>query len=479
MDQAMAKVPRWSVPVNCQMRETKSFGIALVLLLAIFGPYVLPGSGLRTEHLLLYPVMIVALFSHVCRRRVPVPLVWIILLFITYGLSSSLTSLISVQPTTAGLYEFAAGLDSIALPVANIVATIFLVRMSGDPKAFLVTMCKILLILLAINSAVITLQVVVDPFLGGTLRVFWQDANVTGRSTAEVAMSNSRFSGVFNQPAEAGAAYALGLVISSAMPFNNRYRFLVQLALLAGLASTGSKFFLLAAVVSILTIAITRCGVSESFTRLAILAGAYLTSLFMAWVLGVERQIVGSLTRVLQITDSGLGPSTALGALTSDRVGGDNNNFAAIAPVLESNPIFGFGISGREMAYDSFWVETLYRGGIFGLLLMTLILAASLIILRQGKATSWPVSLGIGFFLIVSIGSLGIGTLTANRISSLFWILFTSLALVILEGGRNTKSRPSRPRLVQFAVNQCPVDVRFSDRDSMSRKGICRSLRLK
>jgi len=117
-----------------------------------------------------------------------------------------------------------------------------------------------------------------------------------------------------------------------------------------------------------------------------------------------------------------------LNTYTAGRIG-TGGNFESIADVVMSNsPILGFGFGGWQVAYDSTWIEALVIGGVVGLGLTVL---AILVLFQKGvRMLAPPINSAM---LVVLMGcclvaSLGIGALTANRVSTAFWTIVTLLA---------------------------------------------------
>ena len=91
--------------------------ISYLLILSIFGPYVLPGFGIRTEQFVIYPVCVMAIVFRFRKARLPLDLirpsvVWMVMLVTAAGMALSFG-----RPLT----KLLAGADDYLLPLAALI----------------------------------------------------------------------------------------------------------------------------------------------------------------------------------------------------------------------------------------------------------------------------------------------------------------------------------------------------------------------
>jgi hypothetical protein len=239
-----------------------------------------------------------------------------------------------------------------------------------------------------------------------------------------------RFSGIFNQPAEAGVMYAIGLILAVNF-FRHRPMWLLATGavLTIGGLLTASKIFLLVG----LPIALWQVWRASTWRGRA-WAGLVICAV-VAFVQhqtsqdGDRSRIGGELLGVwLAPGDSG----DSLVSLYSAGRFGENSTLADAAMiVLGESPWFGFGAKGIAIAYDSSWVEALVMAGLFGVAIHALILATLAWCWLRSRRSVAPTTarLGGGLLLIVAIGSLGLPTLTANRVATVVWLLICLLLI--------------------------------------------------
>lgn len=383
--------------------------LLLILILAsAFGPYVL--GGVRTEQMVVYGLAIVLPALTITRWNPPPRTVLILLLLLAYIVGATLVT--SMQPglpidiTPGNLF---AGLDKAALPLALglVVLSLTAGRASLDllPVAALTTGW-----LLTANSVLEFLQ----SDTGAQFGLFWT-ANVSdpSASVAAAAATGARYTGVFNQPAEAGAAYAIGL---AALAFTPRLSRKVALALcvpvLVGGALTGSKVFWAGAlVVLVLSLTSQRLGTGTRRLLTVVIPAlglfAVLTILFPAIIRGALRR--------LSVSDS------LVANLTAGRYSSGGNVQEHITMLLDKSPYSGFGIAGlANLDYDSQVVEVLATLGIVGVVLWTCILGIAMwgLWFQRGELQV----LGRSLVIIIAVASLGLPALTANRVTTIIWV---------------------------------------------------------
>ena len=125
-----------------------------------------------------------------------------------------------------------------------------------------------------------------------------------------------------------------------------------------------------------------------------------------------------------------------------------------VRDVMHSSPWYGFGAGGLGAPYDSLWVEILVLGGIAGLILaaaVIVMLGYRWIVLRTTLAApEWAIC---GAVLALAVGaSFGLPSLTANRASTLLWLILGMLTASRPERGRCMRSLPIEYRIAAASM---------------------------
>ncbi len=278
--------------------------------------------------------------------------------------------------------------------------------------------------------------------LGGVMLRFWsQRATVNGTVTvAGLAATNGRYTGIFDQPAEAGTAYGVALLCIIYLARRGE-RWLVPevtgvLVVVGGILSISKIFLFVSLPIAALVI------VRSPGVRLRILAGATIggAALLLANAVGLlPTWRVGS-----SIILSFLHPNGSFVTLyTADRYGpGGGTLWPAIADVLHTTPWAGFGLRGLNTAYDSQWLEILVLSGLIGVILFCAVVAVlGLEWLKMRKVAGPAESALAGSVIMLAVASsAGFPSLTANRAGVLIWLI-----LGVLLAERREVPRETRP----------------------------------
>lgn len=453
--EGLTAIPQ-STPGAASSRWVRWWVVATVA--CIFGPYV--ASGLRTEQLALYGSAALAVV--LVRRPRPWQWLrpgWFVLLpwglYVAVAAAGALVvdSQISVAPGS-----LPAGLDNALLPLATLTVTACWMQLL--PAHVLLRLVSWVLVgALSLNSvlAIVSSYVGLDrlPFLA----YFWSAAG-SGGSVAELAATNGRFSGVFNQPAEAGVAYSLAAVclvhLVTAGPVVSRAIWVpCWVLLLVGGLMSQSKIFVVGgvAIAAVLVLLGRRDRVLLATSAVVSVAGAIVvgtrgwlgawgTSGTIGWYAGsIEAGDSWLFTLSSGRFGRGTGPyGDAVGAPAPTTDGGET----LIEPggllklgrlVLDEHPLFGVGARGLSVSYDSTWIEALIVGGAVGTLLVLLVHIGLLVrwVRLRGVLGRDDRFLAAAVVLLAWGSSFGMPSLTGNRESSMLWIL---LGLLIVFRGQ-------------------------------------------
>ncbi len=433
---------------------TRKFYIIWVIAVtaSAFGPY-LQGS-IRTEQLAVYLSLslslVLALTSRNTTRFSPHP--WPVLgLLIIILVAAAISATQLRKSSFLGEGNLLAGLDNLALPIAVVIVAwqwrCVLSRFEILRAAAVVTVTA-----MTLNAVIAVAQwqgLLSEEFL----RAFWVgggDAALADNfaSVAANAADNSRYSGLFNQPAEAGIAYAIALMllIWLALNLGERRRVLratttalCSTLLIVGGVITISKVFMVAAPLSVLVFTVVALRgrqvaavLSTSFVGI-MLAGVYLS----------DSQWYGS-DSVAQFYGDGLLSSDFLTG--GGRYGTESSLAGTWEYLWQTHPILGVGLSGIDSSYDSLWIAAMVYAGLVGVL-CTMALFTVLIFRWFRSAEFLPRSdRGLSAaLLVIAIGaSLGIPSITANRVSTLWWI---PMSVLLVCGAAKVGSLPRNNKL--------------------------------
>ncbi|MEH0986166.1 hypothetical protein [Micromonospora sp. CPCC 205556] len=397
----------------------------MTLTLGAFGPYLAP--GLRTEQVGVYgAVAALFLFGLWMRVRLTGTAQWVAAAHLT--LIAVAASGVLLPPPNHTLYRpgsILAGLDNVLLPIAVVAVVGMLVGAGADPGRMLRAVCASVVwamagnALLAIHSAASDDTRVLAPF-----RLFGE-----AESVADRAEQLGRYSGIFNQPAEAGLVYSVAVLAALYLYQQHIGRLTVALlALTVGGVLSVSKVFLLVGVPVAIAYALLAPG---RWRRLAAVGAATVAAHLVAsrYLDQWEGQ-----SFALRLLPGSSGSSDQVGVYTAGRFGGQSTLQDVVDIMFAISPTFGVGLGGLQMAYDNGWVEVLVMAGLFGVALHTALLAALLVGwagVRNGRPES---GLAGGLVLVVIGASFGLPALTANRCATAVWLLLGLLLLVRRDG---------------------------------------------
>jgi hypothetical protein len=396
--------------------------VAGVLALGAFGPYLF--SACRTEQVAVYAVAVVlAVNANWTRIRpsstgiVVMSLLGIELLVAVIGAADP-----PQNTTTYQLGRALAGVDNLLLPMA-VVAIVWLLLAAGAERTRLVSVvCVVTVWAMAVNAG---LALWATGGGGPDLAGFQVQAGV--ESVAFRAEQMGRYTGVFNQPAEAGLMYSIALL--AAVYLYRRRPITLAIAATAvtvGGVLTVSKIFLLIG----LPVGLWQFVRASGGRRRRVIAVLLAAVLALAAVrAGPAPQWTGGkfLLRLLHGGNQGVVDLYTAGRL------GDSSTLAVVTDaVLKGSPIVGYGAGGLQVPYDSAWIEALVIDGVFGAIIFTAVLVALVVAwwkARRRDGNPDLIRFAGGLVAVVGGGAVGVPSLTVNRCSTIVWLL---LALLLL-----------------------------------------------
>jgi hypothetical protein len=417
---------------------------AVAVCLSAFGPYV--GSA-RLEQVaaLGSAALVLTLGWSRMMAAVRVPSPWpLILLAGICGVTLIGTVSRPLDPDFYGAQSAVHGLMYFLLPLALVIVTWYwtLIVPAAD---LVVVVAKTTILAMSVNAAIAVAQMASgNAVVLGFLPRFW--ATSQSGEVALRAAENFRYTGVFDQPAEAGVAYGLTLLCVIFLVQRGSRR-PILLALCAAVVVAGgvlslSKVFLLGAPPSAMLVVLHGRG------RVRILAGAAGTGAgfwLLAWT-GILPGWAGGAA-----LDSLADP--AVTAWGGGRYGTAGTLGSRAADVLHASPWYGFGAQGLAVAYDSLWIEALILAGVCGVILVTLLLAClgwQWLALRDTLShPEWRLA---GASLALAAGaSLGLPSLTADRAGTLLWLVL-GLLVCARRPAQIRELRPGTPIRCTFRI---------------------------
>jgi len=424
-----------------------------VVALGAFGPYLF--SACRTEQAAVYTAVVVLAVKASWTRIRPSRTGVVVMSLL--GLELLLASIGAAEPpqnTTAyQLGSALAGIDNLLLPMAVVTAVWLLLAAGADRTRLIRVVCAVTVWAMAVNAG---LALWATGGGGPDLAGFRGQAGV--ESVASKAEQMGRYTGVFNQPAEAGLMCSIALL--AAVYLYRRRPITLAVAVTAvtvGGVLTVSKIFLLIGLPVGLW-QLVRASGGRRWRLVAVLVAAILALLAVKY--GPAPQWTGGtfLLRLVHGGDQGVVDLYTAGRL------GDSSTLAIVTDaVLKGSPIVGYGAGGLQVPYDSAWVEALVIGGFFGTIIFTALLTALAWGWCEARRRDRDPDLtrfAGGLVAVVGGGAVGVPSLTVNRCSTIVWLL---LALTLLSAGNAARQRAGTPLTTVFAptsrTTQAPAPI--------------------
>jgi MFS family permease len=137
---------------------------------------------------------------------------------------------------------------------------------------------------------------------------------------------------------------------------------------------------------------------------------------------------------------------------TAGRLGGNSSHASIIQEVFRIDPWFGVGARGLQTSYDNGWVEAFLVAGVFGVMCYTLALVG-LFGLAKSDADGDRRRFLLSVAILSTGASFGISALTANRSSTVLWLI-VALGVVAVGPGRVARpaDRSTAPALAARSV---------------------------
>ena len=393
------------------------------------GPY-LGGTGLKTEHVLIYGVGLAysVTFLPVHRlnlwRSLPISMPLWACLGLTQAVGYFATSTAARDITT--MSRILAAVEHLAQPLVVVTVMWSLGRIL-PPESLTKALDKALNILvwgLCLNSLLVGWLIAtgeIGPFAA------WLPPTAGDPGTVwATAMQGGRYGGIFNQPFESGLSYSLAALAwyrlqsqRKRTPFWEYARLL--LLVFGGLVSV-SKVFLFAALPLFIAFVLVRK------VNRALIAGllVLVTAVFVFYRVQDSWNGSSLMTGYFSLEKGG----DALNLYTGNRFAHDRTQVEEqFSEVWDSAPIFGFGFAPFEII-DSGFLWAFGSGGIIGAGIFALLLSKALIrtwgLVRKNREQVFSFLI----LLLMVAASVGAPAFTINRGSTIFWTLFPLAVLM-------------------------------------------------
>jgi hypothetical protein len=426
---------------------TRSRHAAILGLIAAsaFGPYLT--GGFRTEQVAVYVSAVLMLVSAGWLRSMPSNIgVVVVALLGAHALMAGITALDPPFNGTRFVVGSAlAGIDNLALPLAVVLIT-WTTLSFGAPRTSMVrVVCGVTVWAMVINAG---------------LAVWATSANTPDlgmfhgqqlESVSDRAAQLGRYSGIFNQPAEAGLMYSVAL-IAAVYLYRERSLLLATIGTMitiGGVLTVSKTFLFIGFPVGVWHALRSSGGRQRRFT-------AFFVVVLAAWAAAGSGIMPAWKGRdfLLQLVP-GARRGGSLGDYTAGRLGDSSVLSGAIDAVLDHSPVIGFGAGGLAVPYDTAWVEALAVNGLVGAAIYSAVLVGLVVAWLHMRRYEHPAELRLaGGLVIVVIGaSVGLPALTANRCATIVWLLLTLLLLAKVNPG------PGNPRSTDTSASMSTVTL--------------------
>lgn len=419
-------------------RTTASLLVSLIAILVV-GPYL--GHGLRTEHIVVYGSLLLLLVRGEVELRGPALFVLGAQALAFLGVAVSTFTAPSGTRSSFGFSVVRsplAGADDLLLVMAAVLVGVSLGRTKAGAESALLAVYRGAVVVSVLNLFLQMLQVFGHGqsifgffnrgLVGSQIVRYSQDVG------GESVFNWDRYPGIFVQPFEGGVFYGLVLLLWAFRWGMHRPQFhaLFGCIIVSGAALAGSKAVLPAFGV-ILVAAVFRWRALPKLRWVSGLAAALPICIGLLFLL--RWLAVDPLERLR------LDQYTLVSAFTGGRFG-SGVAWALAGEILRKSPFAGFGFSGYPVPADTMWTGWLSTGGLFAVAMWV-----STLMMVAYAAFRWRHELhnvGIALTCFVIFAGFGGPALSANRSSSLVWIV---LALSCLGAWR----WPERPAMWRAA----------------------------
>jgi len=417
---------------------------AYALVVASFGPYLVPQYGIMLAQLILYPCAAWGLWTLIaCRRArlvrdtLHVPLVLLLL-----TLWATLATLF--RHTDESPLHLISMFDNYAQPL--LVSLVALGVMAGVPAARLphiLRNCTVLLVALLTANNCVELWAWLTGLYPERLLAPWGASAKDREAMMRTSIVMGRYMGVFQSPANAGLVYSLTVMLAVYRLKRdlNPVPWLLALAtLLVGGGLPRSKSFFVGLALAVIYAPL---GPRASRALLTLLAAASLL-LVLSGPLRLEHYTPQALL-MERLTDT---RGDLLSSVSAGRYGEGNITITKLWPRIVASPWSGYGLAGAQFgALDSEVLAHLIVGGFPALAGYVTLIAIPLVVgaraLRHNPLDGW---LAILLSLFMVFGGLGRPVLLANGVVLLVVLVIMLTLALCVESQEACAAQPPNSR---------------------------------
>jgi len=411
----------------------KSNILVFLLIFAAFGPYVL--YGFRTEHILIYSILpfsiIVLLMNKKKHTIIYKPSLFIILfLFITLTIWALLVTFAGPK-NYQSLFRVFAICENYVQPIA--IFLIFGAFINFQSLKSAVTLfrkaCLTVIYLLSVNSIIAVSNVNYNTY--NLLKYFLPEADPIRGTVWSRASSLHRYSGIFNQPMEAGLMYSLGIFIWIYLTQNKKHKsifdyLILSILIFGGILSVSKVFILIGIPLSIIylfSIKKQELFVNyRSITAVTIVISITIL-IFNKWK-GYEYFL-----RLFNVRNKTY--SELIQLFTAGRFGGEIPSMKILfLSVWEKSPFCGLGFASTSVL-DSAYAEYFIQGGLISLMVYLFILLFIGLFAVKNYNRYKEGKLLFFLWIFIIIAGLGAPIFTINHFSTVFVIFLLLIYSII------------------------------------------------
>lgn len=405
--------------------------IPICIIVASFGPHVFRSYGLRSDHLLIYSLLLFVVPIFIIRQRFirwSPPTVGILVLLWGITIWTLGVSTFEYYPTVSFL-KYLSSIENYTQPIAVIILVLVFVRhtLYIDFLLSFKHLCQCLIFMLCLNSVFAFCSIFFD--LSNLMRPFVLSC-FGDVSVSQIGCTVGRYSGIFNQPVENGLTYSLGLLswgyLNRSSAKTGFIDYCILFILIIGGTLAVSKVFLFGGI-PLLIVYLNPLGNFKKyfnwrFFLVAILGCCVILVIIRFWI---GWDFISIYFKINSETN-------LISMFTGGRFGAENSSMSSyFAKVWNEVPLCGFGF-GTVACYDNGYLEFFHQGGIIALFAYFALLGIYFWYSLRGFLSGYEEGrLLLAYFILTMGASWGSGVITANRFSPIFWVLTTFLFLML------------------------------------------------
>lgn len=409
-----------------------------ILLVSAFGPYLFISIGIRLDHIIIYSLLTFLLVTNLVAIKIHPLYIFTILVLLIVCLVPFVALFLNDSQISNSLILSQIENYTQPLAITIICFSIFNNCNVEQIESGFIFFLKLFVILMAIHT-LLSVAMNFFPellfwrrFTGAGLIALTDDAARTGLTAAELARLGGRISGIFTQVFEAGFAYSIA-IISWSFLYTRFKKFLIfqnaiLLLILLGGILVNSKIF----IVFGLPLAIYLFNQKK---KLFLYSSIFtVISLYALKLVSIDFSFFAkTLKYVRRLSNVNL--DNFLQVFTGGRFEPDSSIITGMIDIYYTSPLIGMGYGSIETSDFSLY-EVLSLGGLLSIFFYLLLFAIFIGMIYAIKNTLFR-KYYISLIILTVFSSLAAPTITANRISLIFWLLWCFFAAMIVNKSRS------------------------------------------